>query len=433
MPLEPSGPKVLFIQNGSALGGSGESLLVLVGHLLEQGYRPLVLVNNAGPLTERLERLGVPVEIAPLNLFSYNETRYVQERRLREPSSLRWLLRQVLEAARALYSYPKHAQLLQRLVRKHQPDLIHLNEMNLLVAGLAAYRTGLPLVWHVRSIITTNLWGRFTGWLIPRLAHQVVAVSRAAASRVDQRRANLRVVYNGVDLARFDPSVSGAAARAEWGIPASAPLVGFLGKTIRSKGAFDLLAAVPAILAQCPDAHFLVVGGDPAGGGGRPPQPGLLRRAFKQALLFPTLPGLPALVAEQGLAGRVHLTGGRQDVPALLAAMDVVALPTWTEGFGRTIIEALAMRKPVVSTQVDAIPELIEDGRSGLLVPPRDPRALAQAVVRFLRDPALSASCAAFGYQSVQGRFSSGRYASEVERLYGPLLSGQTAPARQNA
>ncbi len=401
---------VLFIQNSPGLDGSGASLLLLIEQLVRQGDRALVLLPRSGPLVAQLERLGAGVEFAPLNQLVYSASSTFLERRLGPVSPWSRFVDQSRRAFQAACAYPAHARLLERLLRKHHPDLIHVNEQTLLVPGLAARRLGLPLVWHVRSMLSDSVWGRCSGWIIPRAASRVIAVSRAAAGRLDQSGGRVQVIYNGVDLSRFDPSLPSAPVRSAFDIPPQAALIGFIGRLAPAKGIFDLIAAMPAILAQVPQAHFLLVG------------------SFNSALNSKSgWPDPRSLIEQQGLSGRVHLAGVRADVPALLAAMDVVALPTWTEGFGRTIIEALAMRKPVVSTQVDAIPELIEDGRSGLLVPPRDPRALAQAVVRFLHDPTLSASCAALGCELVRERFSSQRCDSALAQVYAGLLASRSA------
>lgn len=422
--------RILFIQNGSGLGGSGESLLLLLDHLLARAYEPVVLTPNRGPLVERLKQLGVPVEIAPLLPMGYSETRFVQERSARDPLVARRLFSQGFSVTRALVSYPHQQRLLARLAEKYRPELVHLNELTLLVSGLAARSLRLPIVWHVRSILSDNVWGRWGGRVIPRTADAVVAVSQAAAGRLESRRGNVQVIYNGIDLSRFDPSISGAAARAHWQIPPGAACIGYVGKLIRSKGVFDLVEAAPAILSQAPDTHFLIVGGYTGGSRQELPPDDLVdrtRKLVKAGLKPPPAMRLEERIAQLGLSDRIHLTGPRSDVPQLLAAMDVVALPTWSEGFGRTVIEAMAMQRAVVSTGVDAICELITHRQTGLLTPARNPEALAQACLELIQDPELRRRCALQGCASARSRFDSQTYSRKIAQLYDRLLPGQAA------
>jgi glycosyltransferase involved in cell wall biosynthesis len=176
----------------------------------------------------------------------------------------------------------------------------------------------------------------------------------------------------GVDTTQFHPAVSGALVRREFGI--DGPVIGMVAMFRHSKGHRVLLRAIPEILRHEPAAIFLWVGD------------GVGRAALRQE------------VAEAGVQAKVHMTGFREDVPACLAAMDVVVLPSIkSDGVPQAVIQALAMRKPVVASAVGGIPEVIQPQRTGMLVPPNDPQALADAVVQILRHPQLAAAWARAG------------------------------------
>ena len=416
--------RILYLQNGSGIGGSGWSLYTLVSRLDPAAYRPLVCTTGDGPLCRRLRSVGIAVEVHPLHLFGYIATHYIYGAQEREPVAWRRGLMESLEVVRALRALPGQARLLHRLVDRHRPDLLHINSVTLLMAGVAARRLSIPVVWHVREMLASNLWGRLAGWLIPHCATYVIAISEAAARQLNPDRHNLDVIYNAVDLDQFNPSLSGTPVRQELGIPEDVPCVGFLGKLMPSKGVFDFVDAAAAVVRECPKVHFLMVGGTTG-------DPGELagtawKRALKVVLGYRPTPDYEARLRERvrelGLENRFHLAGFRTDLAAVLAAMDVVALPTWTEAFGRTVIEAMAMAKPVVATEVDAIPELIQPGETGLLVPPRSPQRLAQACLRFIQDPSLARRCGYEARLSVQTHFEAHQHVRQVQQVYESLL-----------
>jgi glycosyltransferase involved in cell wall biosynthesis len=127
---------------------------------------------------------------------------------------------------------------------------------------------------------------------------------------------------------------------------------------------------------------------------------------------------LEALAVELGIADRVVFTGRRDDVPAVTAALDVAVLPSYREALGLSVLEAMALSRPVVASEVGGIPEMIEDGITGLLVPPHDPAALAAAIVRLLRDHPLADTLGRAGHDLVHDRFCIERMVAAVEQIY---------------
>lgn len=284
-------------------------------------------------------------------------------------------------------------------LRRFRPDVVH---AHLFHANLAARLLGwigseAKIVSTVHIVERRRLPARR---LLERLTagrdQATVCVSQAVAehARRDLRVApeRLHVIPNGIDLVRFPPTDARAraAARAALDLPADAPVIGAVGRLDRQKG-FDVLLAA---LAQLPPETQLVI----AGSG---PEESALRR---QA---------------QPLGDRVRFLGQRDDVPTVLAALDLFAMPSRWEGFGLSLAEALATGLPAVASAVDSLPEVL--GPGGVLVPPDDPAALAAALARLLADPAerehLSALAAAQG-----ARFRVERMVSDYARLYDELL-----------
>jgi glycosyltransferase involved in cell wall biosynthesis len=164
-----------------------------------------------------------------------------------------------------------------------------------------------------------------------------------------------------------------------------------------------LLEAMPAILAAEPRARVVFAGYDS-------PELG--------DLVVPNAGSVGAVLqlraTELGITERVLLTGATNKMAELQAAADVVVVPSWSEPFGLVVAEAMAARKPIVGAAAGAIPELIKDGESGLLVPPRDPPALAQAVTRLLQDQELAARLATEAQRVVRKKFTIERYARDM-------------------
>ena len=198
---------------------------------------------------------------------------------------------------------------------------------------------------------------------------RLIAVSRAIVDKIEHEgRSGTKVslIYNGVDLERYDHP--GAVLHAPRGVRHGGRLPdrGRGGAPRDREGHPTLLDAWPLVLQSVPSAYLLVVG------------EGSRRDSLEQQ------------AAELRIAHRVVFTGRRDDIPAVTAALDVAVLPSYREAKGLTVLEAMALSRPVVASNVGGIPEMIEDGVSGLLVPPHDAPALASAIVRLLTDHSLA-------------------------------------------
>ena len=182
-------------------------------------------------------------------------------------------------------------------------------------------------------------------------------------------------------------------------MPADAPLLLTIGRLDPQKGHLDLLAALRHVAAALPSVRLIIAGA-----------PQQASADYEQALR--------TAAAAPELAGRIHWAGHRDDVPALLAACDIVVQPSHWEGFGLVLVEAMAAHRPVVATAVSAIPEVVHDGETGLLVPPHDPPALARALLRLCDDPARRARLGAAGAARVQAHFTATRMVRETLAVY---------------
>ena len=215
---------------------------------------------------------------------------------------------------------------------------------------------------------------------------KVVEEGRTAAPR--------SMIYNGVDLDRYDHQEPCCTLREEYGMEPWSPIVGVVGRLELEKGHPTLLEAWPHVLRSVPDAYLIVVGE-----GSR-------------------LDALHDIARDMKILHRVVFTGRRDDIPAVTAAFDVAVLPSYREAQGLTILEAMALSRPVVASNVGGIPEMIQDGVNGLLVPPHDPPALAAAIVRLLQDHPLADMLGRAGHDLVHDRFCVQLMVKAVQDLY---------------
>jgi glycosyltransferase involved in cell wall biosynthesis len=244
---------------------------------------------------------------------------------------------------------------------------------------------------------------------------RLIAVSEAIVAKlVRERRATIPVelIYNGVDLDRYDRQEACCTLPEEYGFEPGTPLVGVVARLEPEKGHPTLLEAWPSVAARVPAARLLIVGE----GSQREP---LEAQAEALGLLGEPCTGDACVGTRHARPGaHVVFTGRRDDVPAVTAALDVAVLPSYREAQGLVILEAMALSRPVVATRVGGIPEMIRDGVTGLLVPPADADALADAIVRLLTDHPLADMIGRAGYAMVRERFCVERMVSAIEDLY---------------
>jgi glycosyltransferase involved in cell wall biosynthesis len=206
-------------------------------------------------------------------------------------------------------------------------------------------------------------------------------------------------VHNGIRAERFDGAIGRQRVRAEWGLDDATPLIGYVGRLVAGKGIEHLIRALADVRAQVPGTVLTVVGAGPLA------------------------ESLRALATERGLGDAVRLAGYRTDVPAVLAALDVYALPSLTEGFPLGVLEAMAAGKPIVATRVGGIPEQVRHEVEGLLIPPGDEQALASALIRTLCDRSLGREMGARARTVVAEKFSVPTMAQKYDRAYRDLWS----------
>ena len=294
-------------------------------------------------------------------------------------------------------------------LRRWRADLLHCHlPLSGVVGRWAGWRADVPVVYTEHSVQERyRLLTRRLNLATWRLQERVVAVSGEVAASIALRKDSstpVVVVPNGVDVERFDPDrVDGEAVRRELGIPADAPVVGTVAGLRIQKGLHDWLAVAQAVLARRPDTRFLLVGDGPL------------------------CEELQTAAEARGLDRAVAFPGLRDDVRPYLAATDVYLMTSIYEGLPVALLEAMAMRRPVVATPVGGIPEVVRDGENGRLVAVGDVEAAAGATLDLLGDRRRAAGLGAAARRTVTERFSASAMVRRVESIYDEILQRPNA------
>jgi glycosyltransferase involved in cell wall biosynthesis len=415
--------RVLVLHHTGGLNGSLVSLRELLRFVDRDRFEPVVALLRPGEEARRaIEELGVPTVAAPGIVALNHATAFWSD--LTRPQTLPPIVETALGWRRA-----RAATL--RTVREVTPDVVHVNSVVLAPSADALRRARVPFVWHVRETPVRGHLGlrlRFQRGALVRWPDEVLFLSETArrAWIADARGV---VVPELVDPARFDPSLDRAAARRALGVPEHAPVVLFVGGMAEIKGILPLLGAIPRVAREVAGARFVMPGAAPGAPG---PAPALVRAA--RALGLRTAgERLEAAFAASGAEPSCLRLPFSGDVPGLLAACDLLVFPATEDHFPRPVVEAGFMERPVVASRLPMIAEAVREGETGLLVPPGDPAALADAIVALLRDAARRRTMAAAGRAAALRKFDArgNTRATEAiwERLAGAPRAGDASRA----
>jgi glycosyltransferase involved in cell wall biosynthesis len=380
---------ILYINATAELGGTDTDLFATVRALDKTRFRPIIMLPGPGPFDAAYAAMGVEVLHAPLPVVN-----------------------RAARPGRLLVSLAASVGQIHRLIRARGVDLVYTNSLLVLSGGLAARLARRPALWHSGEFLDRpKLVGQALYSLTAALATRIIVSSAAVRARFPAwSRGRIDVVHNGIDLDRFHPALDGTGVRRQLGIPAEAPVVGFIGRFIPWKGAHHFLRMAARVRAAVPEAHFLLVGSR-----------------------LPAYPeheaSLHAAIHDLGMEACTTLLADRLDIPALLAGMDIfVHCSTRPEPFGIVIVEAMAAAKPVVAVRAGGVPEIITGPDLGLLVPLGDVEACAAAVIHLLRDQARAQELGRAARAHVTQHFEIAAVTRRAEGIYEQVLASTARP-----
>ena len=376
--------RITFLIDSLGMGGAERLLSIYLQHLDTTRFDARVCtlqVREGNPMADEIQRLGIPVDFIELG-------------KLRDWRGLRRLI---------------------DYLRQQQTDLLHTQlELADTIGSLAAKIVGIPSVTTLHTFDSSpkaeRLYWRLKlrWWTMRRLCSRIIAVSEGTRqhhiSKGQLAPQQVVTLYNGIDLSRFSQHGQydqrwRRAKRQALGIPPDAPLLMTVAVLRKPKGIQYLIEALPAILEAQPETYYLVVGD------------GEHKETLKE------------LVQAHKLTKRVIFTGMRNDIPDLLAISDLFVLPTLGEALPTVLAEAMAAQKPIVVSEVGGVPEMVEHGRNGLLVPLADVERLAEACIQILQHPDQAQAMAQAGREIVETRFNIRKQVQHLEELYQEILT----------
>lgn len=303
------------------------------------------------------------------------------------------------------YSYGQiYSMKIARYIRQNDIKLVHLNNWPLLNDGglMAAKKAGVPVIMHVRGLAYGS---RLISWLTKQADH-VIAISEYEKNKilqlgVDEKQ--ITVIPNAVDGHSFRAEADGAAFRRDICIPAHIRLVGIVGCLVGWKGHKVFLEACSKVL-KSGTIHAVIVGDTPDG-----------NHKYKSEL--------ESYAKSLGIGDCVHFVGHRRDVSSAMVACDVIVhASTEPEPFGRVIIEAMALGKPVVATAPGGPGEIIENGIDGFLVPPKDSKSIADCVIKILENNEFTLRLSVKAQDKIKQEYNVKKYVNSIQNLYDRFL-----------
>lgn len=389
----PKRPRIILLDHTAKMGGGEIALLNLAQAVDATRFEIVVLLLEEGPLAERLRETGIDVRVEPLDA-AIGQTR-----------------KESLGAGSVgkLTKSWSFTTRLKRRLREIGPAIVHANSLKAdILGGIAARRARIPVVWHVRDRIVPEYLPGMTARIFRRLARWIprhtVAISQSVLDTLHFPESFLhgssraRVVHDGVILPENRAKTENSALQ-----------IGIVGRISPWKGQHIFLRAAAQVREKFPETRFMIIGA-----------PLFAENDYEQEL--------HKLTEQLKLRDVVQFTGFRTDVPDLIAQLDIlVHASTLGEPFGQVVAEGMAAGKAVVATAGGGVPEIILDGKSGLLVPMGDAGAMAAALLRLAGDPPLREKLGAAARQRIQEQFTIERTARGVEAVWDHVLRKREA------
>jgi L-malate glycosyltransferase len=371
---------VLYIIDTFVLqGGAEKNLYQVVTYLDKSKYRPVIYCLWGGPMADKVKSEGIEVkDLMMSKIYGFK----------------------ALVEGFKLYRFMKREKV--RIV-------VTYHESSDFWGGVIAKLAGVPVILSSRRDMGFNLKGRHVLFykLLNKVFSRILVVSDAVGRMIvkEQNADEKRIItlYNGIDTREINSSADKSEVRKSLGLPEGEyPVIGMLAGVRAVKGHRYFIEAAAGVLKIFPDARFIIVGS------------GLGHTGYVEEL--------KTQICGLGIENRIILTGARRDAPAIQSVLDISVNCSLSEGFSNTILESMAAGKPVVATAVGGNPEAVVDGVTGILVPPADTRALAEGIIRLLKDKDLASRMGEAAARRINERFTQKVMMERTEKTYETLL-----------
>ncbi|MCD6384378.1 glycosyltransferase family 4 protein [Candidatus Sumerlaeota bacterium] len=353
-PASSNVTNILCISHSAELSGATLSLLRVASYLAEKGHSITIIFPeevHVFPSTIKLDNVRKTVLYNP-------ELSWVETKGVKKKISLLW-------------QRIKYVRQVRRFVKQGNFDLIYVNSAMALFGGLGAKSAGKKVVWHIREDLPLTPGNRLRIIIIKKIANSIIFVSRSIARAFGNKPTHQEWFFipNPVEVSKFKVSDDEiATGRKELNIPDNTPVIINVGFISYRKGIDVLLRAFSLVIAEYPQVRLLIVG----------------ERARTTTDTYWN--ELQRIIKENNMEDSVVFTGFREDVHRLVGLSDIFVLSSRNEAMPVCVLEAMAGGKPIVATNVDAITDILDNGKLGIIVPPDNPDALATAIIELLQD-----------------------------------------------
>jgi glycosyltransferase involved in cell wall biosynthesis len=361
-----------------------------------------------------LSVLGLNKEVFKVDLLS-GKTNFPSPKltQLKEQNLIQY--KEIGQLVRAIQPFKDISALSQlyQYIKKGRYDIVHTHSSKAgLLGRLAARMAGVKHIIHTpHGHIFYGYYGRCLSFMFiilerwaARFTEKIITLTNVGKEEHVQYKIapahKFITIHSGLELGSLQPSDTKNDVAKEFNIDKSDKLIGTVARLVPIKGHEFLVKAAPLVLQHYPNTTFLLIGDGP------------LRKKLEN------------LAQQLNFFDKIVFSGMREDIPRLLNAIDIFVLPSLNEGMGRVLIEAMVLAKPIVATRVGGVPDVVEDGSSGLLVPPADPDALADAICTIMKNPALASKLASHAAIRSQ-KFSHTEMIRQLENLYKSVMSSK--------
>ncbi|WP_026952545.1 glycosyltransferase family 4 protein [Algoriphagus mannitolivorans] len=361
---------ILFLQSSSEGYGSGKIILQVLRFYQNQGFSPVVVLTNEGPIQEELKKLNIPTYVQNLGIL---RRKYVN------PSGIFNRVQKNLNAYRFL----------KQLHRRYSFELVYSNTLAVIVGSIWAKRNQIPHIWHIHEILLGPApLVKLLAKMLDSSTPKPIAVSQAVADhwQAQLQNAQIEVIPNGIPYEGFLNAKG--ALKTELQLSPKSVLIGMIGRINPGKGQLFFLEMADKIAKKYPEAHFVLVGD---------PFPGYeyILEEVEQEII------------KKKLESRVSYLGFRTDIPEVMASLDIFVLPSvLPDSFPTVILEAMSAGKPVVATKSGGASEMVLEGETGFLIPIKNVKTGSAAISTLIEDPSLRNSMGEKGRKRVLEKFS---------------------------
>jgi glycosyltransferase involved in cell wall biosynthesis len=375
----------MFLSHSSSLFGAERSLLTLLRNINNDIFEPHVVLPKKGELEKEIKKLNIKIHILKIPWWVGLEENSL----LKFFSLLRCILLEIISSIK-----------LCRIIKNEEIDIIYTNTITIISGAIAAYIVNIPHIWHIREIISGNpnlqffLPNNTCLKFIAKRSNTIIANSNATAEQfhIFNIPYKLRIIYNAVDIEKFGLNRNKLKINnikpIDW-------MVAVVGSLQKRKAQDDAIRAIKKVDRYIPNIKLLLIGD------GNETYENYLKK----------------LSVRLNISEKVIFTGYRNDIQKILPHCKVILIPSWNEPFGRVAIEAMAARVPVIGSNSGGIKEIIKDGITGYLVPPKSPDNIAEKLIYLFRNPNIVKDLGINGKKVATQKFNVESYVNNIEKV----------------